>query len=478
MEAELITCDKEGTWAYSTLERRLPKIVAEVVEDNPDFLTSEARQGLVSLQEELIEHSPIAAFQPASAAEEAAATDLEEWRAYVAPMEGKSWKEVPFYWGEAYLYRRILSHCWRPVASEKQAATRWWDPFAKKKDAGTKESLNVMLAIASSMLSMLEETDNAKTRGEAGGDSAAPLLGKKEESIILRFLLRSLWGNRADMSLFSITEDPLVLSEKQRAHHEGKEDEKEREDRHKAGLDALLSDDSLPVCEKLLNLANSPSSDALRIDIILDNAGLELFSDLCFAHVLVSLIPSCTVHLHLKEYPTFVSDATPQDIERLLSALEDSVAGHDEEQRMKQLVPTWRGHIAQGHWKLRSHRFWNSPLFFSEMKGRCFSLYSDLINSHMIFVKGDANYRRLVEDRYWPPTTSFQSLLSSLNKQHEGCYNRLRFVALRILKSDVVVGMRDMAHVQQVEAEDEQWKVDGKWGVIQFYQAEHEEESF
>jgi hypothetical protein len=65
--------------------------------------------------------------------------------------------------------------------------------------------------------------------------------------------------------------------------------------------------------------------------------------------------------------------------------------------------------------------------------------------------KGDLNYRRLVGDCYWEPGVSFQEAVSYLPGPA---------VALRILKSEVLVGAR----VDPAE------RVTGAHALIQMYQ--------
>ncbi len=80
------------------------------------------------------------------------------------------------------------------------------------------------------------------------------------------------------------------------------------------------------------------------IDIVLDNAGFELFTDLCLAHVLVTVCKASKVnhalamystkrHIHVflgqvvfhaKRIPWFVSDVTLPDFEWALAQLEQS----------------------------------------------------------------------------------------------------------------------------------------------------------
>lgn len=59
----------------------------------------------------------------------------------------------------------------------------------------------------------------------------------------------------------------------------------------------LLVDESPQVLRHLLQLRDA--KERKRVDIILDNSGLELFSDLCFAHALTELL-GAEVHLHTK----------------------------------------------------------------------------------------------------------------------------------------------------------------------------------
>jgi hypothetical protein len=92
------------------------------------------------------------------------------------------------------------------------------------------------------------------------------------------------------------------------------------------------------------------------------------------------------------------------------------------------MAQKWRHFIEAGQWKLRPHRFWNSALFFDRLEAKFPDLYHDLHQSRMAFVKGDANYRRLVGDYYYPHTTSFVSLAS---------YFPTHVVALRYLPPPV-----------------------------------------
>jgi hypothetical protein len=110
----------------------------------------------------------------------------------------------------------------------------------------------------------------------------------------------------------------------------------------------LLVDESPQVLRHLLQFRDA--KERKRVDIILDNSGLELFSDLCFAHALTELL-GAEVHLHTKvgasrrkppfyagaalcshcvvmpaaqRDPMFVSDAMPKDIYQLIDALEEA----------------------------------------------------------------------------------------------------------------------------------------------------------
>jgi hypothetical protein len=74
-----------------------------------------------------------------------------------------------------------------------------------------------------------------------------------------------------------------------------------------------------------------------------------------------------------------------------------------------------------------------------------------------VIFKGDLNYRRLVEDRDWPATTPFAETVA---------YFPTRVAALRILKSDVIVGMSSAA-VSALEREGRPWRTSGTHALVQ-----------
>lgn len=50
-----------------------------------------------------------------------------------------------------------------------------------------------------------------------------------------------------------------------------------------------------------------------NIHIVLDNAGYELFTDLCLAAFLVTIAPKIKITFHAKLYPWYMSDTTVHD---------------------------------------------------------------------------------------------------------------------------------------------------------------------
>jgi hypothetical protein len=84
-------------------------------------------------------------------------------------------------------------------------------------------------------------------------------------------------------------------------------------------------------------------------------------------------------------------------------------------------------------------------------------LRQDLAQSDLVFIKGDANYRRLIGDYHWSFTSTFQDIV---------CYFPAPLTVLRTLKSELIVGLQQN-QVEEVSREDSQWLINGQWGVIQ-----------
>ena len=81
----------------------------------------------------------------------------------------------------------------------------------------------------------------------------------------------------------------------------------------------------------------------------------------------------------------------------------------------------------------------------------------------LAFVKGDANYRRLLGDRYWDYSAPFQDVV--------GAYFPCHVCALRTLKAEVGCGM-DKEQVERAKSLSDEWMVNGRFGVVQFGEGE------
>ena len=85
---------------------------------------------------------------------------------------------------------------------------------------------------------------------------------------------------------------------------------------------------------------------------------------------------------------------------------------------------------------------------------------NDLFTSNLWVVKGDANYRRLLDDRAYDPTTPLADLLG---------YLPVPALMIRMLKSEMVAGLP--AHLpSRLDGLDPAWRVNGHWGLLDFWQ--------
>ncbi|HEX6756511.1 MAG TPA: ARMT1-like domain-containing protein, partial [Mycobacteriales bacterium] len=115
-----------------------------------------------------------------------------------------------------------------------------------------------------------------------------------------------------------------------------------------------------------------------------------------------------------------------------------------------------RLHAAAGDGRLAVRAHWFSAAPY-ELRLMPADLAGELASASLVLVKGDLNYRRLVGDRRWDPTTPLAAILD---------YLPTPVLALRTLKSDVVVGL-DPGTVAALEASGGAWRTDGTHALVQ-----------
>ncbi|KAJ3332356.1 hypothetical protein HDU91_003118, partial [Kappamyces sp. JEL0680] len=242
------------------------------------------------------------------------------------------------------------------------------------------------------------------------------------EGLVEDLLIRSLWGNQADLSL----------------SFDGSHAGHSKDDR-------LIVDDTALVLPRLVKCK--------RVTLVLDNAGLELYSDLCLAYALSHHF-GITVVLECKSYPWFVSDATPADFAILFSEM----ARHSKE--LGDQAALWKQCIEGGDWVIRHHAFFTTPHPYWRLPLEQ-SLFDELCASDFVVFKGDLNYRKMVHDAKWPTTTPFKEAIGPLSHSPMP-----PFVMLRTCKADTCVGLKE-GQEQHLASMDPNWMTNGKFGMIQ-----------
>ncbi|WP_406441897.1 damage-control phosphatase ARMT1 family protein [Streptomyces sp. NBC_00631] len=226
----------------------------------------------------------------------------------------------------------------------------------------------------------------------------------------------SLWGNRADLGfrLSAVGSGEAVA--------------------------ALVADDSAALW---------PLLHGGILCLVADNAGRELVPDLLLIAHLLDTGRIAHAVLHIKPYPYYVSDATTADVLdalRRLTAAPGAAAGYGR--------TLWSA-MTDGRLTVRAHPFSCAPLPYPQMPG---DLRAEFAAADLTIFKGDLNYRRLVGDRLWPPTTPFTDVTAWFPGP---------VAALRTLKSDVITGLSADTVAALDAAEAERWRTAGTHALIQ-----------
>lgn len=304
--------------------------------------------------------------------------------------ETPKWHNSEWLFSECYMYRRIYTIFSR---------TKQWkdyDYFQRQKISTFRSSRPAVLELCAKYKEIIT---NIRRNDEVvkGVDDPAKI-AEAEKVLFTEMAEICLWGNATDLSL--LTNMTYEDIQKLQGSNARKESEK----------NILVND--LSDAFAILNKAKQEKKQNRRVDIVLDNAGFELFVDLVLAGYLLATGLATEVVLHPKSLPWFVSDVLPTDFADLLNAMQDPKVFYEIEQDGKAPVPLaedeaanikfvfehWSEAHSEGQIVLRPNRFWTNAGAFWRMPKIAPELFEDLKESELVIFKGDLNYRKLVGD--------------------------------------------------------------------------------
>jgi hypothetical protein len=360
-----------------------------------------------------------------------------------------------------------------------------------------KSSRPAVLELAGRYKHLAEEAQKGSTEGRS-----TEQIEQAERILFAEMCEICLWGNATDLSLLtSLTYEDIQKLQGSEAR--------------KAAEKNIIVNDMDAAYDALRDARKTKGKNSeRRVDIVLDNAGFELFVDLILAGYLLSAGLATTVVLHPKTIPWFVSDVIPQDFVDLLGALADPqgfyTAPDDtgktyeplsdrEVSEVKFLLTQLSTFHEEGQLILRPHRFWTGPGSYWRLPEVAPGLFEDLKQSELVLFKGDLNYRKLTSDvskkfhppkkkpvsdklnpdtdiimivcqADWDPTTPFTTAIGPL-----GPKSGIRILSFRTCKADVVVGLPpgEDERLRQTangggDSGARKWAWSGKWAVVSF----------
>ena len=275
-------------------------------------------------------------------------------------------------------------------------STHWknYDIFAKQKISTFRSSRAGVLELATRYQELVTQLSSKSTEE----------IEVSEELLFIEMCEICLWGNATDLSLLTT----LTMDDIQKL---------QGADARKAAEENVLINDLKGAYETLKKARSERPKEDRRVEIVLDNAGFELFVDIILAGYLLASNLATHVVLHPKSLPWFVSDVLPADFAELLNALADPqkfyttqsdddkhIDRHPESlsekevQELEFLFKHWSGFHSEGQLMLRPNDFWTQGGSFWRLPALAPRLLEDFKESALVIFKGDLNYRKLTAD--------------------------------------------------------------------------------
>ncbi|KAI0095892.1 DUF89-domain-containing protein [Daldinia grandis] len=461
-----LTSDK-SSFAYISARDRWPVIITQAIDDlyrsvseceEPEKHNEGKKiiEELARLKYELQHDRQLIPIRDDGAA------DVAIYNRELEQLGTPSWFNIPWLFSECYLYRRLntsfsLSKHWKT-----------YDVFYRQKIKTFRSSRPAVIELAARYKDLVTQIKHDEKSTSAEHDEA-------EKILFFEMCEICLWGNATDLSLLtSLTYEDIQKLQGSEAR--------------KASEKNILVND-LGATYDVLKKAKSEGKKERRVDIVLDNAGFELYVDLILAGFLLSSGLATLVVLHPKSIPWFVSDVLPADFAALLNALVNPKQFYEtpsDDDKLQDKTPSalsdkdvadlgflfqeWSQMYAEGQLILRPNRFWTYPGSFWRLPSAEKSLYEDLKSSEVVIFKGDLNYRKLTGDATWDPSAPFTEAIGPL-----GPGSGVNVLALRTCKADVVVGLKPGQDEELRATEDgggdsgaRKWAWSGKWAVVSF----------
>ncbi|KAH7142949.1 hypothetical protein B0J13DRAFT_636779 [Dactylonectria estremocensis] len=421
----------QGTMAQETAKSRWPKLVQGMIDDvcitgaelgpTPAFEEIKSIQGkLQRLKGEIISDDKLRHLEDDGSA------DIAAYNRMLLDMGKLTWLNCPWLYGECYLYRRVQ------LLFSTSTSWKGYDVFKRQKESALVKSQKAVKELASRFTQVMTNP----------GQPFKSLDDELARLVFVEMTELALWGNATDLSLLT----NLSLEEIQRLQGRAAI-EKSHEN--------IVDNDVLDVWDYLRKTQLTKTKR--HIDLILDNAGFELFADVLYAAYLIESGLGTSIALHAKCFPWFVSDALTNDMDFLLDNLR-SIG-------LSSLATQIKSYLELGLMRIEVDPFWTTAYSFQDIIVEAPELFQRLQDSHLTIWKGDLNYRKLTRDGLWPHTTLFKSSLGPL-----GQGSGVKVLALRTNKSDTCVGIESEQKLESLnrEAPGMGWVRDGKHAVISF----------
>lgn len=440
--------DDVKSFAFTTVRDRWPKILNGAIGDLEEQVkkspsNAETGNDIISKLRALLkafQNDEIVAYF--SEKEVSLNSSLSLYNAQLSKLNEKkkvTWLTGPWLFLECYLYALLNVY----FISSPASFWHTYDVFNNLKNSTFQQSELGVVELCKRYRSLSEQLGEHKDEGTL-------------KALFHEFADISLWGNATDLSLLA---GSVSLEDIQSVQGE--------ENRKKNEKNILVND--LDAAWKHLN-----NSKKERLDIVLDNAGFELFADLIFSLFALDSNLTKTVVLHCKSIPWFVSDVMPKDFLNLLGQLQDpnffskSHNSEDDNDALNAFVHELKRYYERGAIKVQTHPYWTLCNEYWTLP-KATDLYNDLLKSDLVIFKGDLNYRKLTGDLLWNKTTAFSVAIQDL------ATSKLPILALRTCKADVVVGMPEgldekvAKEYSDMGKDGHFWPSSGKWAVVSFW---------